>query len=147
MAMALQIIGKENFGDSIKKMRQEFTTANLRSALNYAIDPAYKTAKQLAPKGSKMHKTKKGRIMAPGFMARTMKKRTFQHRDKMGASATISLDPQAYYGQFVAGGYKRGKTNVPGRPFLRPAVDQNRAFFVSRFEERLRLIMKKRGLA
>jgi hypothetical protein len=157
--MGLTIVGAANFAGAIQEVKTQITTANLRAALNYAIDPAYRMAKQLAPKGSRMHKTHKGRMVAPGFLSRSITKNTKAARDKKGAAAIMKLKGEAFYGAFVAGGYRAGRrqkksgggsTNmgrmVAGRPFMKPAVDRNQEAMATRFNDKLTAVLKKKGL-
>jgi hypothetical protein len=165
--MGMTIVGGGNFANLISQVKGEVSASVLRSALGYAIDPAVKAARQLAPKGSKMHKVSKkygGRMVAPGFLSRSITKKTSTAKNKQGASATMALKDAAFYGQFVGSGYtprrkgdakrthdKYGKKSatgraVAGRPFMRPAVEQNEQAMNDRFRDKLISNLKKKGL-
>lgn len=157
--MGLTVVGGAYFSGAIQEVKSQITTANLRAALNYAIDPAFKMARQLAPKGSRMHKTYKGRMVAPGFLSRSITKSTRARRDQKGAAAVMKLKGEAFYGAFVGSGYRAGRRQkksgggsanlgraIPGRPFMKPAVDRNQEDMTARFNDKLTAVLKKKGL-
>ena len=151
----MEVITTKNFFKRISKLRAGLTSADLRSALRFAIKPVKSKAQSLAPKGSRMHRTHKGRMVAPGFMSRSLKVNTFSYNG--GAGASVRFKPEAFYAGFVGSGYRAhggskkgggvtfsGK-KVAGRPILKPAVDQNRGALPTRFMQQLIKRLQKKG--
>lgn len=90
----------------------------LRAAVRAGGNVVKKAAQARAPVGTKMHKTYKGRLVAPGFTQRSV--RVVTRLDKTGekASAAIGVRREAFYAlQFI----ELGTSTIPAAPWLRPA--------------------------
>ena len=80
-----------------------------------------------APVGKKEHRTHKGRLVAPGFLKRSVVQRSSLKKDK--AIVIIGVKAEAYYGvQFL----DRGTKNIKARNWFKkrfilnvPAIEQN----------------------
>jgi ribosomal protein L32 len=81
----------------------------MRRSLNAALNPALKELRANAPKGSKPHKTYKGRAVAPGFLSRSIKKSTRISRDKSRVLGNVRLASEAWYGSLLEHGWRPGK--------------------------------------
>lgn len=81
----------------------------LRQAVGVAITPILKEARAKAPKGNEYHRTYKGRLVAPGFLSRSIGKKTWLSKHKHFALATVSPLNEGFYGKFFS-------SSVP-RPF------------------------------
>jgi HK97 gp10 family phage protein len=108
----LQALGKLEDGKAIR--------ASVRAAMKPALD----RARQLIPKGTdKLHRTYKGRLVAPGFASRSVRMITTVSRDKQQAAAVLGVRREAFYAvQFV----ELGTSKQPARPWLRPAFKSTR---------------------
>ena len=107
----------------------------LRSALRFAMTPSRKAAAAKAPIGTRMHKTYKGRLVAPGFLKRNI--RVAVTRVKNGkASALLGPTKEAFYGTaFIERGVpSRG---IPAAPWLVPAFEATKDAALKRFGEKL----------
>jgi len=109
----------------------------IRSAVGYALTPVLKAARQGAPKGSRPHKTYKGRTVAPGFLSRNLKKKARLSRDKSVAYGSIFATGEAFYGRFSEFG-QDGERKQAQHPFLGPAFKSNRQVMVTRYKLKLR---------
>ena len=86
----------------------------LRASMRSAMTVAKKAATARAPVGKKLHKTYKGRLVAPGFAKRSLKVGV----GKTGLRAVMGVKAEAFYAlQFVELGTKR----MPKRPWFVPA--------------------------
>lgn len=93
----------------------------LRASVRAGAAVVVKRAKQLIPEGADMHRTHKGRLVAPGFAKRSIRAVTKLSRDKQKASAAIGVRSEAFYAtQFV----ELGTSRQPAAPWLRPAQEQ-----------------------
>lgn len=92
----------------------------LRAAVRAGIKPATERAKAMAPVGEVAHKTYKGRLVAPGFLRRSIRSVTKLSKDKQKATALLGVRAEAFYGvQFV----ELGTSRMPASPWLRPAFE------------------------
>jgi len=81
----------------------------LRTALMNASTPAFKAVKAAAPVGKKAHRTHKGRLVAPGFLRRSVIRRSsiIRARRSTIAKVEIGVKSEAFYGvRFVEHGTK-----------------------------------------
>lgn len=62
-------------------------------------------------------------------------------RDRNFVKLSVGLMKRAYYGKWIEMGFihfgKKKQTHVPGRPFLRPAFDNNVGAVIDKFRENL----------
>lgn len=77
----------------------------LRSAVMVATTPALKEMKRRAPVGKKSHRTYKGNLVSPGFLSRSIKRKS-SYKNGV-ARVEIGVKKEAYYGLvFVEKGTK-----------------------------------------
>lgn len=81
----------------------------MRQALNAALVPVVKELRASAKKGSKPHKTYKGRLVAPGFLSRSVIKSTRLSKDKHQVFGNVRLKSEAWYGSLLEHGWRPGK--------------------------------------
>lgn len=91
----------------------------LRAAVRGGGNVVKKAAQARIPVGEKMHKTYKGRVVAPGFSKRSVKIVTRLDRTGEKASAAIGVKAEAFYAVIFT---ELGTSQVPARPWLRPAM-------------------------
>lgn len=92
----------------------------LREAVRDGIKPAYNVARSRAPEGSVLHKTYKGRLVAPGFLRRSVKMVVRQSKDKKAAFAFLGVAREAFYGTLFV---ELGTSKMAARPWLIPAFE------------------------
>jgi HK97 gp10 family phage protein len=105
----------------------------MKSALNFALTPAQKMAKAKAPVGDQMHKTYKGRLVAPGFLSRSIGKVTFQTREGVGVGL-VGPQQEAFYGTTFL---ERGTRYIDKTPWLEPAFNASQDQILRRFADKL----------
>lgn len=94
------------------------TGSALRAAVRAGGNVVKKDAQARIPVGTEMHKTYKGRLVAPGFAKRSVRVVTKMSRDRQKASAAIGVRAEAFYAaQFL----ELGTSRMAARPWLRPA--------------------------
>ncbi len=112
----------------------------LRNSVNVAMTPVVREARKRIPVGDTPHKTYRGRLVAPGFAKRNIKKRTRTQRDKSRAVAMVGVGKEAYYAtQFVEGGTKF----QPAQPWLIPAFEAKQNTVLDKLSERLAANIEK----
>ena len=93
----------------------------LRQSVSAAMLPVLKGARQSAPKGSRLHRTYKGRLVAPGFLSRNIRRTSRLSRDGRLASADVRARGEAFYGGLL----EKGTKHIDGKPWLGPAFEHN----------------------
>lgn len=92
----------------------------LKSAGRAAGKVVVKRAQALIPvnKVNKLHKTYKGRYVAPGFAKRSIKYITVLSKDKQKVTVSVGVRKEAFYAvSFV----EMGTSRMPAQRWLRPA--------------------------
>lgn len=143
----------------------------LRNAATVAMTPVVKAAKAAAPVGTKAHKTYKGRLVAPGFLSRNVKKKTYLWKNGLGVSAWVGMSKEAWYGGLIETGWRPGgrskavksasrkvrgglsgsaldglgdrRSKITGEPWLEPAFLKTKDQVLTRFKDKLRENIKK----
>lgn len=104
--MAGEVTGMAELSLKLSKLGKALGSKTLRQAAMAATTPVFKEIKAAAPVGKKAHRTHKGRLVAPGFLKRSVKRKS---RVKHGrATVTIGVAGEAFYGvQFLDRGTKK----------------------------------------
>ncbi len=114
--------------------------AVLRSAGNAAGQVVVKRARSLAPSGSVAHKTYKGRLVAPGFLKRSVAKKGSLSRDKSAMTVRIGVKSEAFYGlNFL----ELGTRYLPKRPWLTRAFNSTRTEQVNVMRKKMKAGIEK----
>lgn len=142
----------------LASMDRKVAGKTLRSAALLATTPALKALKAAAPRGKKLHRTYKGNLVAPGFLSRSIKRKT-SYRNGV-ARVVIGIKKEAAYGilfvekgtkphripkrgirRMAFGGKVVSHVNHPGaraKPWFRKTFEANRKTMEKRFAEQLR---------
>ena len=117
----------------------------LRSAIRAGIRPAERRWKATIVRGSKAHRTYRGRLVGPGFSSRSIRVITVLSPDKQKAAAVMGLRREAFYGvQFVE--RSLGKSKGKGLATLRPAMEgtasEQGAAFAAQLKKRIDAVAK-----
>lgn len=114
----------------------------LRRSVAASLTPIAKDARNRAKTLSvtqRPHRTYLGRLVAPGFLARSIRRSSVLSKDKKRAEAYVGVAPEAFYGlQFVELGYTpwTSRKKVPARKWMRSAFD-------AKINESLELLKQK----
>jgi len=102
-----KIEGLNKLSKQLENLGKELGTKTLRNATRAALVPTHKKIQTLTPVGKRTHRTYKGRLVAPGFLKRSLKLRS---RSKRGIiSASVVAKDEAFYGMFLVIGTKKIK--------------------------------------
>lgn len=128
------------------QLKAETRQKALRTPIRRAANLVAEEAAGRIPVGSRLHRTYRGALVAPGYARRSIKVVTYLNRRTGGAGAMIGVSAQAFYAvQFVE--LERGKSTARGRPWLRPAFDDTTdaqiAEFIAAFRRTIRRLTKK----
>jgi len=127
--------------DLLKKLdRIESATAikALRSAALLSTTPAIKAMKLAIPVGKDTHRTYKGRLVAPGFAKRSIKRVAKIEKGKL--VVRIGVKAEAFYAvQFV----ERGTRHMSARPWLQRTFESNQKNMERRFRDQLKRKIEK----
>lgn len=114
----------------------------LRAAANAGIKPAVTAARFTAPvrMTGGLRKTYKGRLVAPGFLQRSVTSRVWLSRTRKKANAYLGVQQEAFYGlQFL----ELGTSRISKRPWLGPAFSATRNAQLAAVSESLRKSIDK----
>lgn len=138
----MPLIGVAELDRQLAELGAAVTGKALRAAVRAGGTVVKKAAQARIPKGSRAHKTHKGRLVAPGFSSRSVRVATRVDKTGQKASAAIGVRGEAFYAaQFVELGVpSRG---IAARPWLRPAMAQTLAQQEDAVAKALRLTIER----
>lgn len=140
MADLKYVKGLDELSKELRKLGPDIGKKALRSATAGALTPTYKKIKMKAPVGDEAHRTHKGRLVAPGFLKRSLS-RSSRFFPRMGkAVAKIKINAEAFYGGFYDVG-------VPGKfkrlEWFTKTFESDREAIEKKFSDLLRAKIKK----
>ena len=98
----LETSGFEELAKKFRKLEMKTQSKLVGQVAGFSMTPVVSTAKRNAPVGKVAHKTYEGKLVAPGYAKRSIKKRNFKHRDGGGVSVIVGPAKDAFYlTQFV----------------------------------------------
>jgi len=110
----------------------------LRSAAMSATLPTVKEMKAAAPKGRDVHRTYKGRLVAPGFLSGSITRSS--RITKKGVSVAIGVKREAFYGvTFLDKGIKK----IPAKNWFKSTFVGNQSQIIALFKQKLADRIKK----
>ena len=109
----------------------------IRGAVTMSLTPVVQSARQNVPKGSKGHKTYKGRLVSPGFASRSIKKKVKVEGDSI--VGRVGVAAEAFYALF----FERGTKHMAADPWLEPALENNQKKVIAKFSDGLEKWIKK----
>lgn len=130
--------------DAIKKLQALGALDDgkiIKGAVRAGISAVKDAATQKIPVGTRLHRTYKGRLVAPGFSKRSIKIVVTTKTDDGNVAALLGVKAEAYYAvQFV----ERGTSKMKAQPWLRPAfygsADEQKTRIVAYLQKRLNKI-------
>jgi len=131
--------GGKKLALQLRKLGEVAEGKIVAQAAAFAMTPVASAARKSAPRGSRMHKTYKGRLVAPGFLSRSIKKKTRRWKNNQGATVIVGPTNEAFYGtSFV----ELGTKNAAAEAWLVPAFESRQGQVVNRFMSRIRQKIK-----
>lgn len=158
--------GLNDLSRKLSALGKDLGGKTLRQSAMNATTPVLKSLKAAAPRGKGLHKTYKGRTVFPGFLSRSLKRKSFYRNGK--ARIAIGVKKEAFYGlQFVEkgtdphdipkkrkfsafrerkklafGGRIVSRVKHPGakaKPWFEKTFVSNKGLMVSRFADQLQM--------
>jgi len=134
-----KIEGLNELGKKLEKLGKDLGIKTLRQAASGAMTKTHREIKAAAPVGKKAHRTYKGRLVAPGFLKRGLKKRTRTYKGQGKVVVTIGANAEAFYGvQFL----DRGTKHIKARRWFADRFYRNRPQIESEFIKQLKKRVK-----
>jgi HK97 gp10 family phage protein len=125
--------GFKELNDKLVALGKDASGRELRNALFQASLPALQAIRAAAPVGTVAHKTYMGRLVAPGFLSRNIRRKSMLRTQNARAMVLIGPADEAFYAQFL----ERGTAKMSARPFMEAAFRRAQAQVIARFGERL----------
>lgn len=129
-----RVSGLKELDKAISKLQPKFQRRVYRNAVNASLLPVMREAKASAPRGTEPHKTYKGRWVSPGFLARSVARKTIAKRDGSKFIGMVGVKPEAFYGTLFL---ELGTSQIPARPWLEPAFRRNKKTTQRLFRKKL----------
>lgn len=135
--MAAELLGAQVLSRKLDALARNVRGPILRKAANAAVKPVLDSARSLIPvnKVEELHKTYKGRLVAPGFAKRSIAAKVTLSQDGRAVFARMGVKREAFYAvSFV----ELGTSKMAAEPWLRPAFEKNQSAVLKRFAEVLK---------
>lgn len=109
----------------------------MRAAVRAGIKPAFERAAQTIPIGKDVHRTYKGRLVAPGFSKRSLRivTKVTKSGGVYNVSAALGVRREAFYAVLFT---ELGTSKIPAHPWLRPALRNTQAAQQAALADRLK---------
>lgn len=98
MSDGITVTGLDTLNAKLKNLEQGVAAKAIRSAAMTSTTQTKKKMQAAAPRGSRAHKTYKGRLVSPGFLSRSVARKSRVDKRKGAAVVTIGVRPEAFYG-------------------------------------------------
>lgn len=138
MDVSVEIRGLAELDRKLGELSQDLQVKALKSAAGSAVLPAVNAMKLAAPVGTVAHRTYKGRLVAPGFLKRSIRRRVRIENGKV--VVTIGVRAEAYYGVLFV---EKGTKNMPAHPWFVESFTGARTAIERRFMEQLQKRIEK----
>ena len=130
-----EIVGFDELGKQLKNLGPAVSGKALRSEVGFALTPLKKEVERAVPKGTRAHKTYKGRLVAPGFASRNVFKTAKLDKRRGSVKGSVGFKGEAFYAaQFL----ELGTSTMSAQPTLRPAHRAKRAEMLDRMRSKLK---------
>jgi HK97 gp10 family phage protein len=127
--------GLKDLSKQLNSLGTKLAVKQLKSATMLGTSPALRKIKAAAPVGKKEHKTYTGRLVAPAFLKRSIKRKSKFNKKTGMAETVIGVKKEAYYGvQFLDEGTKY----ITARHWFAKVFERMRPVMVSEFKKRLK---------
>lgn len=108
--MSSSVKGLNELLKKLEKIEKVTAKKHLRSAAMFATSPTWKQMKAAAPRGTKAHRTHTGKLVAPGYLSRSVKRVVSFKGGRFRVSLGVKRD--AFYGiTFLDEGSKNNKAH------------------------------------
>jgi HK97 gp10 family phage protein len=139
--MASQLEGVANALAQLKAAGQVSEERVLRQTVRAAAKPVLREMESRAPVGAVMHETYKGRLVAPGFLRRSVRMVVTRIKNGAGSVAAIfGVRKEAFYGvSFV----ERGTVKQRAQEWLASSLESKSAEAIDKFSDAVLLVLKR----
>ena len=138
--MAEIVDGLKALNDKLASLKRETSVKALRSAAMAATLSTVKEMAAAAPKGTTTHRTYKGRLVAPGFLSRSVKRKSWVDKKTGAVRVAIGVKREAFYGVTFL---DKGTKKIAGTRWFQSRFESNSGKMVSLFKQKLAERIKK----
>lgn len=138
------LIGVSELSAQLEDLKKGLDVKVMRSAVRAGIQPAFDKALRTIPVGQDLHRTYRGRLVAPGFSKRSLRIVTKVSEGGTKISAALGVRREAFYAVLFT---ELGTSKYPARPWLRPAMRTTQglqqAALAAKLKQKIEAIAKK----
>lgn len=132
------VSGLKELSDKLGELDRQLAAKTLRQSVRNATTPAVRAMKLAVPTGEVAHRTYRKRLVAPGFLKRSVRVISFIRNGK--AVALIGVRREAFYGvQFV----DKGTKFMQAKPWFKSVFENARDEIEKRLADQLRAKIAK----
>ena len=128
------VTGLKELSDQLVRLERATAIKAVRSAAMSATLPTTKEMRAAAPRGRYAHRTYKGRLVAPGFLSRSVIRRARANKTTGAVSVAIGVKREAFYGIAFL---DRGTKNIRGTSWFASKFKKNSGNIVQLFKVKL----------
>jgi HK97 gp10 family phage protein len=138
--MTSQTDGFAELSKKLSRLADGMDLKVIRRAARSAMLPVVKEAERRIPKSDEPHNTYRGRLVAPGFASRNIKRVAKVNKRRGVVEVKVGVASEAFY---AAQFQERGTKYQPAQPWLEPALEAKQDEVVDRFKAQLKKIIEK----
>jgi len=138
------ITGMRDLEKALAALGTEMGGKILKSAANKAVKRTMDTMIGMAPMGKRSHRTYKGRLVAPGFLKQSVKKKTYYRKGRV--TVNIGVTKEAFYGVSFTDYKRKGQRRQPWfvETFIR-GRDSMQSTLASELKKKIAAVVKRQA--
>lgn len=119
------VVGVDDLIRKMHNINKAVQPKIVSQSLRAAMVPMMKDARSNAPTGDRVHRTYKGRLVAPGFLKRNIKLKKLRRKDKSTQAYGLWAQKEGFYGGFIEQGIA-GENSTTPKPWLGKAYSKHK---------------------
>jgi HK97 gp10 family phage protein len=134
------VVGLKELSDKLTRLETATAIKALRSAAFAATTLTKKKMEAAAPKGKKVHRTYKGRLVAPGFLSRSVIRKTRVDKRTGKVSVSIGVKREAFYGVTF---FDKGAGKLKAHHWFKKVFEKDAPKIINTFKQKLAARIKR----
>ena len=139
-----EIEGMRELSLKLDELGAKLGAQALRQAASQSLTPVVREIRAAAPVGTRAHKTYRGRIVAPGYLKRSIRRKSYVDKRRGSAVAMIGVEPEAFYGvNFLDRPARNPTRNYTPRHWFKDRFTKNKGAIENNFARLLKQKIEK----